>query len=66
MGPIIAKCLEGMKVAAEAVDAKNVGASAGSRGGMVKTGKGGTPELRASALLTAPTHPYPARTPSSS
>lgn len=30
--PIIAKCLEGMKVAADSVDAKNVGARCGSRG----------------------------------
>lgn len=30
--PIIAKCLEGMKVAAAAVDAKNVGALSWARG----------------------------------
>lgn len=30
--PIIAKCLEGMKVAADAVDAKNVGVWSRARG----------------------------------
>lgn len=37
--PIIGKCLEGMKVAAESVDAKNVGARCGPSG--MKCGLGG-------------------------
>uniref|UniRef100_A0A8D2DWQ9 Thyroid hormone receptor interactor 10 n=1 Tax=Sciurus vulgaris TaxID=55149 RepID=A0A8D2DWQ9_SCIVU len=51
--PIIAKCLEGMKVAADAVDAKNVGAWVG-RG----VGTGSVPQTRHLVLpLTA--HPLP-------
>lgn len=43
--PIIGKCLEGMKVAAESVDAKNVGAQREPRGMRRGLTEGGLPRV---------------------
>lgn len=43
--PIIGKCLEGMKVAAESVDAKNVGAWCGPSGMRCGLGEGASPKV---------------------